>query len=395
MPLIEALAKRFAAPLSIDTRKAAVAEAALAAGARIVNDVSGLRFDPALAGVVARAGAALVVGHSRGTPETMQMRAPLRRGDRRGGGRAARVARGRARGGRGRARARDRSRDRLRQAARGQPRAAGADRRAARRGRRRPARAGRPVAQGVSSAGSRATTAGRPRRRHATPRARSRSTRAPTRCACTTSRARCARARWRARCASVRRGEPAGRERGMIETLWGAVRNLLEYFGANFDPVRDVIDIVLVTIGIYWLLVLIRGTRAFQIMLGLLVLLRDERGVRDLPARDAAHAARELRAVRRADRDRAVPARHPPRARARGARLLPVRGAPARDADPRGGGARVPGARAQADRRADRARARDRARGPDRDRHAARRRGAQGPAALGVQSRTRRCTTAR
>ena len=58
----------------------------------------------------------------------------------------------------------------------------------------------------------------------------------------------------------------------MIETLWGVVRDLLEYFGANFDPVRDVIDIVLVTIGIYWLLVLIRGTRAFQILIGLLVL---------------------------------------------------------------------------------------------------------------------------
>ena len=58
----------------------------------------------------------------------------------------------------------------------------------------------------------------------------------------------------------------------MIETLWRVARDLLEYFGANFDPVRDVIDIVLVTIGIYWLLVLIRGTRAFQIMLGLLVL---------------------------------------------------------------------------------------------------------------------------
>jgi dihydropteroate synthase len=72
VPLIEALAKRFAAPISVDTRKAGVAEAALAAGARIVNDVSGLRFDPALAGVVARAGAELVVGHARGTPETMQ-----------------------------------------------------------------------------------------------------------------------------------------------------------------------------------------------------------------------------------------------------------------------------------------------------------------------------------
>jgi dihydropteroate synthase len=72
VPLVEALAERFAAPLSIDTRKAAVAEAALAAGAQIVNDVSGLRFDPALADVVARLGAHLVVGHSRGTPETMQ-----------------------------------------------------------------------------------------------------------------------------------------------------------------------------------------------------------------------------------------------------------------------------------------------------------------------------------
>jgi len=72
-PLVEALAKRFAAPLSIDTRKAAVAEVALAAGAAVVNDVSGLRFDPALAAVVARHGAHLVVGHMRGTPETMQV----------------------------------------------------------------------------------------------------------------------------------------------------------------------------------------------------------------------------------------------------------------------------------------------------------------------------------
>jgi diadenylate cyclase len=58
----------------------------------------------------------------------------------------------------------------------------------------------------------------------------------------------------------------------MIEAIWGFLRELLEYFGANFDPIRDVIDILLVTIGIYWLLILIRGTRAFQILLGLLVL---------------------------------------------------------------------------------------------------------------------------
>jgi dihydropteroate synthase len=71
-PVIEALAKRFDAPISIDTRKREVAQAALDAGASIVNDVSGLRHDPALAGVVARARAGLILGHLRGTPATMQ-----------------------------------------------------------------------------------------------------------------------------------------------------------------------------------------------------------------------------------------------------------------------------------------------------------------------------------
>lgn len=72
-PLIEALAARFQAPISIDTRKAAVAEAALQAGARIVNDVSGLRHDPELADVAARHGAGLILGHLRGDPQTMQI----------------------------------------------------------------------------------------------------------------------------------------------------------------------------------------------------------------------------------------------------------------------------------------------------------------------------------
>jgi len=71
-PLIEAMAKSLSVPISIDTRKAAVAEAALEAGARVVNDISGLRFDPMLAGVTARAGAAIVLGHLRGDPATMQ-----------------------------------------------------------------------------------------------------------------------------------------------------------------------------------------------------------------------------------------------------------------------------------------------------------------------------------
>jgi len=70
LPVIERLAGRV--PLSVDTRKASVARAALAAGAAMVNDVSGLRHDPAMAGVVAEARAALCVMHMQGTPATMQ-----------------------------------------------------------------------------------------------------------------------------------------------------------------------------------------------------------------------------------------------------------------------------------------------------------------------------------
>ena len=69
---MEALAKRFGVAISIDTRKQAVAEAALAAGARVVNDVSGLGHDAAIAETVSAAEAALIVGHLRGTPATMQ-----------------------------------------------------------------------------------------------------------------------------------------------------------------------------------------------------------------------------------------------------------------------------------------------------------------------------------
>ena len=72
VPVIEGLrAARGDAAISIDTRHAAVAEAALAAGATIVNDVSGAS-DPAMLGVVARTGAGLVLMHMRGTPATMQ-----------------------------------------------------------------------------------------------------------------------------------------------------------------------------------------------------------------------------------------------------------------------------------------------------------------------------------
>ena len=72
---VAALVDRFDTPISIDTRKACVARAALAAGACIVNDVSGLRFDPGLGEVVAEAAAVVILGHMRGTPGDMQQRA--------------------------------------------------------------------------------------------------------------------------------------------------------------------------------------------------------------------------------------------------------------------------------------------------------------------------------
>lgn len=75
-PVIAALrAGGVASPISIDTRKAEVAAAALAAGAGIVNDVAGLGFDPALAPLVAAAGVPVCLMHMRGTPGTMQAEA--------------------------------------------------------------------------------------------------------------------------------------------------------------------------------------------------------------------------------------------------------------------------------------------------------------------------------
>lgn len=72
VPVIAALAERTAVPLSVDTTKAQVAEAALSAGATIVNDVSAGRLDPDMLATVAAAGAGFVAMHMRGDPRTMQ-----------------------------------------------------------------------------------------------------------------------------------------------------------------------------------------------------------------------------------------------------------------------------------------------------------------------------------
>jgi dihydropteroate synthase len=73
IPVIESLSRRINFPISIDTYKADVAKRALDAGASMVNDISGLRFDPDMAGVVAEYRVPVVVMHIRGTPKNMQV----------------------------------------------------------------------------------------------------------------------------------------------------------------------------------------------------------------------------------------------------------------------------------------------------------------------------------
>ncbi len=72
IPIIEALRAELDVPLSIDTNRAAVAAAAIAAGADLVNDVSGGQADPEMFATVARLGVPYVLMHMRGTPQTMQ-----------------------------------------------------------------------------------------------------------------------------------------------------------------------------------------------------------------------------------------------------------------------------------------------------------------------------------
>ncbi|SFI35425.1 dihydropteroate synthase [Planctomicrobium piriforme] len=73
VPVIEALSRQTTTPISIDTTKADVAQAALAAGASIVNDVSGLTFDPQMASVCAASDCGVILMHMQGTPQTMQL----------------------------------------------------------------------------------------------------------------------------------------------------------------------------------------------------------------------------------------------------------------------------------------------------------------------------------
>lgn len=72
LPVIQNLRGRLKIPISIDTQKSSVAQAAVEAGAEILNDVSGLRADPAIAEIARRRGLPIILMHMRGTPGTMQ-----------------------------------------------------------------------------------------------------------------------------------------------------------------------------------------------------------------------------------------------------------------------------------------------------------------------------------
>ena len=72
IPVIEGIRKRSPIPISIDTRKARVAEAALDAGANVINDVSALRHDPRMRALAAKRDVPVILMHMRGEPRTMQ-----------------------------------------------------------------------------------------------------------------------------------------------------------------------------------------------------------------------------------------------------------------------------------------------------------------------------------
>ena len=183
VPVVDGAGRRRGDAVSIDTSKAAVAEAALDAGAEIVNDVTALRGDPEMAALCAERGAGLVLMHMQGTPRTMQedpvyddvvdeVKAFLAE-------RMEVAVVGRGRRGADLAR----PRDRVRQDARAQPGAAAAARGAARAG---PAAGRRHLAQELHRQGRRLARRASGSAARSPPRS-SPPPRAPTCCASTTS----------------------------------------------------------------------------------------------------------------------------------------------------------------------------------------------------------------
>ncbi|MEX0270235.1 dihydropteroate synthase [Leptolyngbyaceae cyanobacterium UHCC 1019] len=72
IPVIEAVRREMDLPISVDTTRSTVAEAAISAGADMINDISGATYDSAMLSTVAKLGVPIILMHSRGTPQTMQ-----------------------------------------------------------------------------------------------------------------------------------------------------------------------------------------------------------------------------------------------------------------------------------------------------------------------------------
>lgn len=72
LPIVEAIRSELSVPISVDTTRASVAQAAIAVGADLINDISGGTFDPQMFSVVAQLGVPMILMHIRGTPQTMQ-----------------------------------------------------------------------------------------------------------------------------------------------------------------------------------------------------------------------------------------------------------------------------------------------------------------------------------
>lgn len=77
VPIIKAMIDRFDTPVSIDTSKSEVAAASVEVGAELINDISGLRWEPSIAAIAAASGAGLILMHSRGSFETMHSQPPV------------------------------------------------------------------------------------------------------------------------------------------------------------------------------------------------------------------------------------------------------------------------------------------------------------------------------
>lgn len=77
VPIIKAMTDRFDTPVSIDTSKSEVAAASVEVGAELINDISGLRWEPSIAAIAAASGAGLILMHSRGSFETMHSQPPV------------------------------------------------------------------------------------------------------------------------------------------------------------------------------------------------------------------------------------------------------------------------------------------------------------------------------